>query len=149
MTTQMQKTVSVPLTSDAAFDLFTRDIARWWPAKHTQSGKPARIEVEPHKGGRITEVTHDGTRILWGTIIGWDRGKYLSFTWHPGEPEAKATIVAISFTATPDGTRVDLTQGDFDVLGDLADAVSTTFLRSWALVLGCYHTCAVKELVAA
>lgn len=153
MTLTLQKSVTVPLSADAAFDLFARDMARWWPAKHSQSGKPVRIEVEPHKGGQITEIAPDGTRILWGTIIGWEPGKHVSFTWHPGEDtdkdKDKATIIAIAFTQTPDGTRVDLTQGGFEVLGDLADAVSTTYLRGWALVLGCYYRFAANALVDA
>ena len=147
--TPIHKSVTVPLSPDAAFTLFARDMARWWPASHSQSGKPAQIEVEPHPGGRITEIAPDGTRILWGRIIGWDTGKYLSFSWHPGEAEDKATVVAISFTPTKDGTRVDLTQGDPAILGELADAVSTTYLRGWGLVLGCYHRFAMRELVGA
>lgn len=149
MTLTLQKSVSVPLTPDAAFDLFARDMARWWPGKHTQSGKPIRIEIEPHKGGQIIEVTPDGSRILWGTIIGWEPGKHLSFSWHPGQPEDQATIIAIAFTPTPDGTRVDLTQGDAAILGELADAVSTSFLRGWTLVLGCYHRFAINALADA
>lgn len=149
MTDPILKSVTVPLSPNAAFDLFTRDMTRWWPAQHSQSGNPARIEVEPHKGGRITEIAPDGTRFLWGRIIGWEPGRYLSFTWHPGEPEAEATVVAIAFTATKDGTRVDLTHGGFKILGELADAVSTSYLRGWGLVLGCYHSFAMRELVAA
>lgn len=153
MTDPIRKSVTVPLPCDAAFALFTRDIARWWPGQHTQSartgGIPQNIEIEPHKGGRITEITPQGKRILWGRIIGWEPGKYLSFSWFPGQAESEATVVAVAFTATRDGTRVDLTQGGFDILGDLADAVSTSYLRGWALVLGCYHTCAARELVAA
>ncbi len=149
----LMKSVTVPLRPDAAFDLFIRDIARWWPAQHSQSaktgGKPVKIEVDPHKNGRITEVTPDGSRVLWGTIIGWEPGRYLSFTWHPGKSVDEATVVAITFTATKDGTRVDLTHGGLGILGDVVDAVSTSYLRGWSLVLGCYQTCAVRELVAA
>ena len=148
-----QKSVTVPLPPDAAFDLFTREIARWWPAQHTQSAKtggiPAKIEVEPHKSGQISEITPEGKRILWGRIIGWKPGKYLAFSWFPGQDESDATVITVAFTPTPDGTRVDLTQGGPAILGDLADAVSTSYLRGWALVLGCYHTCALRELVAA
>jgi uncharacterized protein YndB with AHSA1/START domain len=152
MTDPIRKSVTVPLPADAAFDLFTRDMARWWPGQHTQSaksgGSPVKIEVEPHPGGRITEVTPDGKRIPWGRIIGWEPGKYLSFTWFPGQEESDATVVAVAFTTTKDGTRVELTQGGPAILGDVADAVSTSYLRGWDLVLGCYHTCAVRELVA-
>ena len=55
----------------------------------------------------------------------------------------------MAFTPTPDGTRVDLTQGGVAILGDLADAVSTSYLRGWGLVLGCYHSFARRELVTA
>ena len=119
---------TVPLTPEEAFALFARTTA-WWP-------HPGRLQITPHKGGDVTEIAPDGTRLRRGTVIAWDEGRYLAFTWSDdGQPE---TVVAVSFHATATGTRVDLTHGSPEILGDLADAVSTTWLRGWALTLGSF-----------
>lgn len=138
------KSVTVPLDAEAAFDLFARRIDSWWPAgRHSASARsgtlPRSLTIEPFKGGRILEITSDGRAVVWGQVIAWDPGRYLAFTWAPEGDEDGETVVAISFVPTPEGTRLDLAQGaPAAVLGELADAVSTTRLRGWRLVLGCY-----------
>ena len=127
MNDPIHKSVTVPLSPDEAFALFTDGIDSWWPGiTHSVSAKdgntPRNIRIEPHKGGKIA----------------YDPDAYLSFTWHPGKTEAEATVVSVSFKSTKDGTKVDLTHGGFDILGPLADAVSTSYVTGWEMVLGCY-----------
>ncbi|MEJ6398470.1 SRPBCC domain-containing protein [Yoonia sp. 208BN28-4] len=139
MMTPIAKTVTVPLSPEDAFRLFFADIARWWPLEsHSVSGKSARLTVEPHKNGLLIERGPDGSEHIWGTIIGWEDGKYAAFSWHPGRSEDEATVVTVSFKPGADGCVVDLTHGGFDILGDTADAVSRSYLTGWNMVLGCY-----------
>jgi uncharacterized protein YndB with AHSA1/START domain len=143
MNDPIHKIVDVPLKPDEAFALFTDEIDRWWPsASHSVSANggnlPRKIRIEPHKGGKIVETTHDGKETIWGEIIAYDPGAYLSFTWHPGKSTAEATVVSVSFKATHEGSQVDLTHGGFDILGPLADAVSTSYVTGWDMVLGCF-----------
>ena len=142
---------TVPLSPAEAFALFIEDLGTWWPDAHTVSGRagkrPRRIEVEPHKGGRIVETTHDGRRVDWGRIIGWEPGAHVSFTWHPDAPEDEASVVTVSFSPEGDGCRVEVEQGGVEILGPLADAVSTTWLRGWKTVLGCYASATSRARV--
>jgi uncharacterized protein YndB with AHSA1/START domain len=136
--TPIAKTTHVPLSPQEAFDLFMADLDQWWPKDRHTSDKNATLIVEARKNGTITEVLPDGTRTLWGRIIGWEPGHYMAFTWHPnGHPE-ETTVVAVSFKQMPDGTQLDLTHGGFEILGETADAVSTSYLLGWDLVLGSY-----------
>lgn len=128
----------VPLPSTEAFDLFVRTTA-WWP-------HPGTLTITPHKGGAVTLTLPDGTVLKRGTVIAWDRGTYLAFTWN--EPEILETIVAVSFTPAGNGTRVALTQGTPDILGDPADAVSNVRMRLWGLTLGAFCA-AARTCVAA
>lgn len=150
---EITKSVLVPLTPEAAFDLFTRGINRWWPgdrrARNSPASTPSSLTMEPFKGGQITETTPDGKRRLRGHIIGWEPGKYLSFEWLTDDAETEAAFVSIVFVATPQGTRVELTCGGVSILGELAHAVSTSVLRGWELVLGCYDRYVADELVLA
>jgi len=116
MNDPINKSVTVPLSPDEAFTLFTKGIHTWWP------------------GGSQT--------VLWGHILAYDPGKYLAFTWFPGKSEAEATVVTVTFSQTDAGTQCDLQHGGFDILGDLADAISTSYLSGWDMVLGCYCSAA-------
>lgn len=139
----VEKSITVPLTPTEAFDLFTADIDQWWPmASHSVGGAGSNVTFANHKGGDITETTSAGENLIWGRIIAHDPGKYLAFTWFPGRSEAEATVVTVSFTKTKTGTRCDLAHGGFEVLGPVADAVSTAYLKGWGLVLGCFDRAA-------
>lgn len=145
----IHKTTTVPLSPQEAFDLFLADLNAWWPKDRHAAHPASRFIVEPRKNGRITEFTPDGTRIHWGTIIGWDDGRFMAFTWHPDGDEDAATVVAVSFKQTAAGCQINLTHGGFDVLGDVADAVSTSYLIGWDLTLGSYCYAASKLRVIA
>lgn len=139
----INKTLTVPLTPDEAFTLFTDDMDTWWPtASHSVTGAKAKITFPTHKNGDIVETGEDGETAVWGTLIAYDPGVFLSFTWHPGRPASEATVVTVEFIATEAGTQVNLTHGGFAILGDTADAVSTSYLTGWDMVLGCYATAA-------
>jgi uncharacterized protein YndB with AHSA1/START domain len=147
--TPLHKTTTVPLTPSEAFDLFMADLDRWWPKDRHASDPKAKLAVEPRKNGTITEIAPDGTCTLWGRIIGWEPGQYMAFTWFPDGSEEDATVVAVSFTLTPDGCRLDLTHGGFEILGDTADAISTSYMLGWDLVLGSYCYAASQVRVMA
>ena len=135
----IEKTLIVPLPPADAFDLFTADMDAWWPkASHSITGAKAKIRFPTHKDGEIVEEGDDGSIAVWGKLIAYDPGKYLAFTWHPGRSDKEATVVTVTFTQTENGTRCDLTHGGFDILGDTADAVSTSYMHGGDLVLGGY-----------
>lgn len=132
----VEKTTHVPLDPAAAFQLFTHGMQTWWPGAH------GKLAMEARKGGKIS----DNGKVI-GTIIAFDPAGFLAFTWAPDGTDE--TIVTVAFTATPDGCRVDLTHGSEAILGDVTDAVSTSYLRGFDLVLGSYCTCANRVLVTA
>ncbi|MFG5383489.1 SRPBCC family protein [Yoonia sp. R2-816] len=153
MNDPINKSVTVPLTPAEAFALFTDGIDKWWPGQThsvsaSQKKTPKKVHFDTHKDGKITELTEDGETHIWGTILAYDPGKYLAFTWFPGKTEDEATVVTVSFQQTETGTQCDLTHGGFDILGDLADAVSTSYLTGWDLVLGSYCTAAKQPALA-
>lgn len=133
------KRLNVPLSIAEAFTLFTSEIDTWWPkASHSVKGAKSKVTFPTRKGDDIIEIGEGGETSVWGTVLAYDPDGYLSFSWHPGRPAEEATFVTVSFTATADGTLVELNHGGFDVLGPTADAVSTSYLKGWDMVLGCY-----------
>ncbi len=87
-------------------------------------GAPAKtIRVEVREGGDIVEIGSDDTEALWGTINEYDPFSYVSMEFHIPAPNYEATgrtTVELAFTVLgDDGTRVELTQCNWEALGDL------------------------------
>jgi len=137
------KEITVPLTPERAFQLFTDEIADWWPLdSHSLSasdGKPAQsVEITLEIGGEITEIRADGSKGKWGSVVDWQPGKRFAMTWHVGRPEAEATLVEVSFDVVADGTRVTLVHSNWQALeglvGDAAVAQHAGYSSGWNMV---------------
>jgi len=134
----VRKSVTVPLSQEAAFRLFTNGIGTWWPGVTHSVAESAGVEIvmEGGVGGRIFERTPGGTEV-WGTITAWDPPGSFSTTWHPGHDPALATQLTIRFVVEgPNATRVELDHRGWDVHGDTAAERVTGYDTGWDTVLG-------------
>ena len=126
-TAPIRKSVTVPLSPDDAFTLWTQKMDTWWPLdrKSVSLGRglpPSKIlRVTPEVGGQVVEVMTNGEEALWGTILIWEPGARLRMTWVPGRTADQPTEVTITFTADGDGCRVDLVHEGFDAYDNGAE----------------------------
>lgn len=136
----VKKSVSVPLAPQDAFALFTERIHTWWPlVGHSVGGEKAvRCVMEGWAGGRLYEVVDDGSEHDWGQIQIWDPPHRLVTTWHPGRDKATGQRVEVLFEADETGTRVQLTHGDWELLGDRAAEAREGYSQGWDYVLGLF-----------
>lgn len=134
----VEKTVVVPLSPDAAFDLFTDGMGDWWPLDRHAAGveRPEDLTVEPREGGRIYETAPDGHVTDWATITEWTPGARLAFDWHAGRDPSQATQVSVTFLPEGNGTRVDLVHDGFDRLFDGA-TMRAGCRKGWDMALDC------------
>ena len=121
---QATVTVSLSVTPEAAFEIFTRDINLWWrrgPRFRNVAGDAGIICIEPKVGGRVFESrTGDGesrtsdagqdapeTVIEIGRTKVWDPPARLVFEWRLSNfaPDEK-TEVEVLFERVRSGTRV-------------------------------------------
>jgi uncharacterized protein YndB with AHSA1/START domain len=139
------KAVSVRAAPARAFDLFARDLARWWPLAQFHTGAdPVDCAIEPRVGGRVFERAADGNETEWGTVLAYEPPHRLAFSWVIGVSADQAQLIDIRFT--PDasgsgGTRVELTHSGWEKLGDAAASAARReqFNRGWAtLIERCY-----------
>ena len=129
--------VTVPLGPEAAFELFTRQIAEWWPTEsHSVTGSDATPVFEASPGGRIYEVGADGAEHAWGAVEMIDRPNRVTFTWHPGRKPETAQHVEVVFSPRGEQTTVTLTHSGWEVLGDRAQEIRNGYVTGWRLVLG-------------
>ncbi len=130
--------VDLPVSPARAFELFAPQFAAWWPvATHSLSRDietACRMGLEP--GGAVEERAPDGSWHRWGTLETVEPGRRLRFTWHPGRDAESAQWVDVLFEAAGSGSRVTLTHGGWEALGEIAPILRREYAAGWETVLG-------------
>lgn len=101
------------------------------------SGKPAKsLRIEAKPGGRIVEIGHDDTEHLWGTVRSYDPPDFFSMDFYMGMPPTDpASLVEARFSALgKERTRVELTQGNWEAFGDMAEMMRGGYDSGWVLI---------------
>ncbi len=134
------KKLEILLPPDRVFRLFTEDFAAWWPVEtHSlsadQGSVPQSVTVEGRVDGKVSELLHDGTSGLWGTITKWQPGAVFEMSWHVGRPAAEATRLHVAFTPTAQGTQVTLTHDGWENRGAAAAEAREGYNSGWDIVL--------------
>jgi uncharacterized protein YndB with AHSA1/START domain len=102
-------TVFVGVPPEIAFDIFTREVDRWWkqgPKFRIGGRRPGVLTFEGGVGGRLFETV--GTRTFQtGAITAWEPPARLEFEWRGVnfKPHEK-TVVEVRFAPLRDGTNV-------------------------------------------
>lgn len=130
--------VDLPVTPARAFDAFASHFADWWPTlTHSLSRDAAtacRLILAP--GGAVEERAADGHWHRWGTVESVERGRRLRFTWHPGREPDSAQWVEVIFEPLATGSRVTLTHGGWEALGEIAPILRREYAAGWEHVFG-------------
>jgi uncharacterized protein YndB with AHSA1/START domain len=132
--------VSVELAAspERAFEAFTAGFTDWWPAAtYSLSRKPGtRCRLDARAGGAVEERAADGTCQRWGTVETAEPGQRLRFSWHPDREADSAQWVDVVFLARGDGSRVTLTHGGWEALGEIAPILRREYASGWQHVFG-------------
>jgi uncharacterized protein YndB with AHSA1/START domain len=134
----VEKSVKVAVPLDRAFEVFTAEIATWWPLRtHAVDTEHSEtVIMEGRVGGRLYERTASGEEHLWGTLTAWDPPHRFVYSWHPGRGAETAQEVEITFTADGDGTRVDVRHSGWEKLGERMDETVASYDEGWDVVIG-------------
>ncbi|MHA6784306.1 SRPBCC family protein [Pseudonocardia saturnea] len=129
----MHRSITVALSRERAFALFTGRMGAFWPAEHSIGSAPiADVVVEPGVGGRWFERGTDGAECDWGRVAVWEPPGRVVLLWQIGadwtmHPDFE-TDVEVAFTDDgPGRTRVDLTHRHLERYGDQAEAMRQVF----------------------
>jgi uncharacterized protein YndB with AHSA1/START domain len=133
--------VDLPATPSEAFAAFTAGFSEWWPAAtHSLSrGRATRCRLEAVTGGAVEERAPDGAVHRWGTVEALEPGRRLRFTWHPGREPGTAQWVELTFAPRDAGSRVTLTHGGWEALGEIAPILRREYASGWHHVLGAIY----------
>ena len=133
--------VDVSLGTNEAFDLFTKDIDRWWKRDPINWNDPERavgIRFEPGVGGRWIEV-HDaatGEGFVMGHITAWKPGEQIVFAYMDAGHEIDDTEVEIRFEPIELGTRVTVEHRGWERVAEQIQARKLATKRwGWANII--------------
>ena len=140
----VRKSVRVLRTQEEAFALFTQHIDRWWPveafsrAADEQYGEGVKVErvvFEQRAGGRLFEVTSEGTEGVWAEVLTYEPPSRIVLAWKPNDRPEPPTEVEIDFETDGDGTIVRLEHRGWDQLGARAVEAREGHDGGWQLPL--------------
>lgn len=134
----VMKAVTVPLSVQEAFTLFTRETSSWWPitTHSVTESSAAKVVFEERVGGHVYESGPSGEKVVWGTILIWEPPGRVVFTWHPGAEAATAQEVEVRFRRSGEDTVVDLEHRGWEILGEQGVAMREGYDNGWDAVLG-------------
>ena len=134
----VRKTVTVPRAQRDAFQLWTAQIHRWWPAGHSISGDRAtRVVLEGREGGRFYEQTSEGAQHDWGRVLVWQPPQRLVFHWYLGSGPQLPTRVEVHFVPLDaQNTRIEVEHRGPDLIGELWQRNKGRYSAAWDAVLG-------------
>jgi uncharacterized protein YndB with AHSA1/START domain len=144
------RTVTVKAPPHKAFDRFTQQMAKWWPAERHVAGEPFHvIVIEPRPEGRWFERDRMGVETQWGKVIAWEppqsgkQGRLLlgwqldaSFKFNPDF----VTELELTFEPLGTGTRVTLEHRNLERYGDSAAKIRDMLSRGWPGIFDSFAT---------
>jgi Activator of Hsp90 ATPase homolog 1-like protein len=134
------KSVHVACSPRRAFEAFTQEIGAWWPlethARHP--GAVREIVWEQHEGGAVYEVSTDGEKAHWATVLAWDPYEGFTIAWHVNADAPAPTEVEVRFRPESGGTRVLLEHRHWDRLGPAGAETRGRYDGGWDGVLAPY-----------
>jgi uncharacterized protein YndB with AHSA1/START domain len=133
----VRKSIAVACSPERAFEVFTGEVATWWPtAQHSIYGdKVTDVVMEPRVGGELYEVTASGERAHWARVLEWDPPKRLVLAWKVNPETDRPTEIEVTFTPEGAGTRVDLEHRNWEEAGAAGARMRDNYQSGWDEVL--------------
>jgi len=139
----VRHSVTVPISAERAFTLFTEGFNTWWIGHHIGEAELAEAVIEPRVDGRWYERGVDGTECDWGKVLRYEPPRRLVMTWQLNsdfkfDPDlSHASEVEVRFTESDGQTTVDFEHRYIERLGagaeELAKSVSSS--GGWPAIL--------------
>jgi len=125
--------IELALSPVRAYAAFAERFGEWWPAaSHSLSRDSATsCRLDARLGGAVLERTPDGTLHTWGEVLEVEPGRRIRFSWYPGRERESAQWIDVDFAPAAGGSRVTLTHGGWEVLGEIGPLLRQEYLSGW------------------
>ena len=150
----IQRSVTVPLDPESAFELFTARIDTWWPVEtHSRAETEfededvhvERVEFQGAVGGGVLEHLTDGRVLSWAEIVAWEPPHRFVMAWKPHPRPQPPTEVEVRFTAHHGGTLVVLEHRGWERLTEaIAPEIHASYAGGWIKTLEAFAAAAER-----
>ncbi|MFO1219680.1 MAG: SRPBCC family protein [Burkholderiaceae bacterium] len=149
----VRKTVTVAAPIALAFEVFTGDIASWWPmsSHHIGEAECAAVTIEPRAGGRWYERGVNGVECVWGRVALWEAPRRVVLVWQLSatwqfDPSLHTEVEVRFIEVDARTTRVELEHRGLEVYGADAIAMRDAFAspNGWNGMLDHYAAVAAR-----
>ncbi len=138
--------VTVPISAQRAFTLFTEGFSTWWIGHHIGDADLAEVVIEPRVDGRWFERGVDGTECDWGKVLVYDPPGRLVMTWQLNsefryDPDlSHASEVEVAFTEADGQTTMEFEHRYIERLGAGAEELARSVGSGdgWPRILDLY-----------
>jgi uncharacterized protein YndB with AHSA1/START domain len=150
--TPVRYELTVPISTDQAFKLFTEGFNSWWIGHHIGKADLQEAVLEPKAGGRWYERGVDGTECEWGKVLVFDPPGRLVITWqinaqweYDSDPD-HASEIEVLFTEHDGQTKVDFQHRYIERLGAGAEDLAATVSKpdGWPGILDLFGEATAK-----
>ena len=133
----VRKSISVACSPERAFEVFTGEVATWWPTAQysIHEDKIVDVVMEPRAGGEMYEVTESGERAHWARVLEWEPPNRLVLAWKVNPETDGPTEIEVTFTPEGAGTRVDLEHRNWEEAGVAGARMRDGYESGWDEVL--------------
>ena len=133
----VRKTLMVNCTPERAFEVFTSEVASWWPVRtHSiHKDKVTDVVIEPRTGGEMYELAEGGKREHWARVTAWEPPGRLVLAWRVNPQTDGPTEIEVTFSPDGSGTRVELEHRYWEEAGENAAAMRENYEGGWDIVL--------------
>jgi hypothetical protein len=144
--------LTVPISADQAFRLFTEGFNSWWIGHHIGQADLKEVVLEPKAGGRWYERGVDGSECEWGKVLVCEPPGRFVVTWqlnaefeYDPDPE-HASEVEVLFIEQNGQTKVDFQHRYIERLGAGAEVLAKTIAKpdGWPGILDRFGEAAAK-----
>jgi len=131
------RSVRVKAAPARAFDVFTTQMAQWWPKGGTLSKSPhVAIVIEPWPEGRWFEQDAEGRETQWGKVLKWEPPTRLLLGWQIScdwayDPNLLTEVELTFAAADSGGTVVTLEHRNLERFGSQAAAHAEKLRGGW------------------
>jgi len=136
------KTVHVGCEVERAFRVFTTELGTWWPldTHAIHAGAVREVVWEEHEGGEVYEISTEGKKAHWATVLTWEPPARVVIAWHVNQDTPAPTEIEVRFTPEGEGTRVDLEHRNWECAGEAGAGMRNGYDSGWDTVLAPYVT---------
>lgn len=134
------KTIEVLCSQEKAYDLFANKIASWWPLEKfcismKNGGKLKSLEADIKPGGKIVEISEDGSRHDWAIVKSCDPSSLFSMNFYMGDTPDHACLVEVRFTeSSASSTTVELKHSNWEACGKMAEGMRKAYDFAWGMI---------------